>query len=51
MNVINMLGQTLMTQEIAANSTVRVSHNLTAGVYIINLQNNQSKVAVKVMVK
>jgi len=51
MNVINMMGQTLITQEIAASSTVRVSHNLTAGVYIINLQNNQSKVAVKVMVK
>jgi len=51
MNVFNVLGQTLMTQEITAGSTVRVNHNLTAGVYIISLQNNQSKVAVKVVVR
>ena len=51
MNVVNMLGQTLMSREIAAGSSVRVSHNLTAGVYIINLQNNHNKVAVKVIVK
>ena len=51
MNVVNMLGQTLMHKEIAAGSTMRVSHNLTAGIYIISLQNSQNKVAVKVMVK
>ena len=50
-NVVNMLGQTVMTREIAAGSTLRVNHNLTTGIYIINLQNSQSKVAVKVLVR
>ena len=51
MSAVNMLGQTMMTREIAAGSTVRVNHNLTTGIYIINLQNSQNKIAVKVMVK
>ena len=51
MSVFNVLGQQMMQQQINAGSTVRVSHNLAAGVYIISLQNNQNKVAVKVMVK
>ena len=51
MNVVNVLGQTLMTREIAAGSTVRVSHNLVPGIYVISLQNNHNTVAVKVMVK
>ena len=51
MSVVNMLGQTMMTREIAAGSTVRVNHNLTTGIYIINLQNSQNKVAVKVLAK
>ena len=51
MNVVNVLGQTLMTREIAAGSAVRVSHNLVPGIYVISLQNNHNTVAVKVMVK
>ena len=51
MSAVNMLGQTMMTREIAAGSTVRVNHNLTTGIYIINLQSSQNKIAVKVMVK
>ena len=51
MNVVNVLGQTLMTREIAAGSAVRISHNLVPGIYVISLQNNHNTVAVKVMVK
>ena len=51
MSAVNMLGQTMLTREIAAGSTVRVNHNLTTGIYIINLQSSQNKIAVKVMVK
>ena len=51
MNVVNVLGQTVMRREIAANSTTRVVHNLTPGVYIINLYNNLNRFAVKVFVR
>ena len=51
MSVYNVLSQQMMQQQINAGSTVRVSHNLTAGLYVISLQNNQNKVAMKVMVK
>ena len=51
MSVVSMLGQTLIREEIAAGSTLRVSHHLVPGIYIVSLQNSQNKVAVKVMVK
>ena len=51
MTVYNVLGQPMMQQQINASSTERISHSLAKGVYIINLQNNQNKVAVKVIVK
>ena len=49
--VYNVLGQPMMQQQINANSTQRIGHSLATGLYVINLQNNQNKVAVKVMVK
>ena len=51
MTVYNVLGQQMMQQQINAGSTERISHSLTSGVYVISLQNNQNKVAIKVIVK
>ncbi len=51
MNVVNVLGQTVMSCEIEANSTQRIAHHLAAGIYVINLQNNRSNIAVKVLVR
>ena len=51
MTVYNILGQPMMQKQINAGSTDRISHNLAAGVYVINLQNNQSKVSVKIIVR
>ena len=51
MTVYNILGQPVMIKQINAGSTERISHSLTTGVYIISLQNNQSNVSVKVIVK
>ena len=51
MTVYNVLGQPMMQHQINAGSTNRISHNLAAGVYVISLQNNQSKVSVKVIVR
>ena len=51
MTVYNVLGQPVMIKQINAGSTERISHSLTTGVYIISLQNNQSNVSVKVIVK
>ena len=51
MTVYNVLGQPMMQQQINAGSTERIGHNLATGLYVINLQNNQNKASVKVMVK
>ncbi|MBR2772641.1 MAG: T9SS type A sorting domain-containing protein, partial [Bacteroidales bacterium] len=51
MTVYNVLGQPMMQQQINAGSTERISHSLATGVYIINLQNNQNSVSVKVIVR
>ena len=51
MTVYNMLGQPMMMKQINAGSTERISHSLASGVYVINLQNNQNAVSVKVIVK
>ena len=51
MTVYNVLGQPMMQQQINAGSTQRIGHSLATGLYVINLQNNQNKVAVKVMVR
>ena len=49
--VYNILGQPMMTKQINAGSTERISHSLASGLYIIRLQNNQNAVSVKVIVK
>ena len=51
MTVYNVLGQPMMQHQINAGSTNRISHNLATGVYVISLQNNQSHVSVKVIVR
>ena len=51
MTVYNILGQPMMMKQINAGSTERISHSLASGVYVIRLQNNQSNVSVKVIVK
>ena len=51
MTVYNILGQPMMMKQINAGSIERISHSLVSGVYIINLQNNQSNVSVKVIVR
>ena len=51
MTVYNMIGQPIMMKQINAGSTEHISHSFATGVYIISLQNNQSKVSVKVVVR
>ena len=51
MTVYNILGQPMMMKQINAGSIERISHSLASGVYVINLQNNQSNVSVKVIVR
>jgi hypothetical protein len=51
MTVYNMLGQSMMQKQINAGSTQRISHNLSKGLYIISLQNNQNMVSYKVIVR
>ena len=51
MTVYNMLGQSMMQKQINAGSTQRISHNLSNGLYIISLQNNQNMVSHKVIVR
>ena len=51
MTVFNILGQPMMQKQINAGSTERISHSLATGVYVINLQNTQNIVSVKVIVR
>ena len=51
MTVYNILGQSMMTKQINAGSTERISHSLANGLYVISLQNNLNKVSVKVIVR
>ena len=50
MTVYNVLGQPVMQKQINAGSTERISHSLATGIYVIRLENNQSRVSVKVLV-
>ncbi len=50
MTVYNVLGQPVMQKQINAGSTDRISHSLATGVYVIRMENNQSRVSVKVLV-
>ncbi len=51
MNVVNVMGQTVLSCEIAPNCTQRIAHQLATGIYVINLQNSRNNYAVKVMVR
>jgi len=51
MTVYNVLGQSMMTRQINAGSTERISHSLATGVYVISMQNVQNIVSVKVIVR
>ena len=50
MVVFNLLGQPVYTQTIGAGS-VRFSHNLAKGVYVVTLQNGKERMAVKMIVR
>ncbi|MBQ3709113.1 MAG: chitobiase/beta-hexosaminidase C-terminal domain-containing protein [Bacteroidales bacterium] len=50
MTVFNLLGQPVYTKTIGAGST-RFSHDLTAGLYVVTLQNSKGRMAVKMIVK
>lgn len=50
MTVFNMFGQSVMQRQINAGSSQRIGHNLSTGVYIINLENSHNRVATKVIV-
>ena len=51
MTVYNILGQPMIKKQVNAGSTERISHSLATGFYIINLQNNQNMVSIKVIVR
>lgn len=50
MTVYNVLGQPVMQKQINAGSTERISHSLATGIYVIRMENNQSRISVKVLV-
>ena len=50
MVVFNLLGQPVYTQTIGVGS-VRFSHNLAKGVYVVTLQNSNDRMAVKMIVR
>ena len=50
MVVFNLLGQPVYNQTIGTGS-VRFSHNLAKGVYVVTLQNNKERMAVKMIVR
>ena len=50
MMVYNLLGQPVMTKTLSAGS-VRLSHNLATGVYVVTLQNSKGRMAVKMIVR
>ena len=50
MTVFNLLGQPVMAKTLSAGS-VRFSHNLATGVYVVTLQNSKGRMAVKMIVR
>ena len=48
--VFNLLGQPVLTQTICSGSS-RFSHNLAQGMYVVTLQNNKGRMAVKMIVR
>ena len=51
MMVYNLHGQPVMTRNIAAQSNVRIPHNLSYGLYVITLENAQGKMSAKIVVR
>ena len=51
MTVFNVMGQPVMSKNIDAMSSIRFSHNLADGIYVITLQNSKSTMSAKVIVK
>ena len=51
MTVTNILGQNVMMQNVNGQGLIRINHNLTSGLYIVTLMNNDYKVTAKVIVK
>ena len=51
MTIFNLLGQPVMSKRIDGESRVSFTHNLSDGLYIIRLQNNEKKVTTKIIVR
>lgn len=51
MTVTNILGQNMMTQNVNGEGLIRINHNLTSGLYIVTLMNNDTKLSAKIIVK
>lgn len=51
MTVTNILGQNVMTQNVNGEGLIRINHNLTSGLYIVTLMNNDTKLSAKIIVK
>ncbi len=51
MNVVNILGQNVLTSDISGQGSHIVKHNLTAGIYVVTLSNSDNTFATKVVVK
>ena len=51
MTVYNILGQPVMHKSIAGESHLRFAHDLADGLYVITLQNANSKMSIKILVR
>ena len=51
MNVVNMLGQTVMAANVDGQGSHIVKHNLTAGIYVVTLSNADNTFATKIVVR
>jgi hypothetical protein len=51
MNVVNILGQNVMTSNVNGMGSHIVKHNLTPGVYVVTLSNSENTYAAKIVVK
>ena len=51
MNVVNILGQSVMTSNVSGQGSHIVKHNLTSGVYVVTLSSSEGTFATKIVVK
>ena len=51
MNVVNILGQSVITSNVNGQGSHVVKHNLTSGVYVVTLSNNENSFSTKIVVR